>query len=110
MAYILDLTTLQQPTLDLTLPDHTKVRVTIPGTDMVREFQAADSSVASLLAAGDKDSIDAAYELVARVLSYNMEGVKFTGEELLYKRGVNLYAVIAIYRAYEEFIKGIEKN
>lgn len=110
MAYVLDLTTLQQPTLDLTLPDHTKVRVTIPGTDMVREFQAADGEMTALLSTGNKDSIEAAYDLVARVLSYNMENLTFTGAELLNERKVNLYAVIAIYKAYTEFIQGIEKN
>jgi hypothetical protein len=108
--YVLDLTTLQQPTLDLSLPNGTKVRVTIPGTDMVREFQSVDPNVNTLLASGSKDGVDAAYDLLARVLSYNMEGVTFTGEDLQTKYKVNLYGVIAIYRAYGDFIKSIEKN
>lgn len=116
MANVLDLTTLQQPTLDLTLfdPKHKKVQihVTIPGTDMVREFQAADDSMNSVLSSGSKAGIEAAYELVARILSYNMEGITFTPEDLQSKDkwNINLYGAIAIYKAYTKFIHELEKN
>lgn len=110
MNYVLDLTTIEQPTLALTLPDGTKVSVTIPSTDLVREFQAADSSRDGLLASGTKDGLAASYDLIARLLSSNLEGITITGADLEGKHRVNLYGLLAIGKEYKKFFDNIEKN
>lgn len=112
MAHVLDLNIMEQPTLELRLRDaeHTVLHVTIPDTDLVKEFQAMDSKMHSLLSSGTKDGVDAAYALVARVISCNEEGIAVTAAELEGKYRVNLYGLIGIYKAYLGFINDIEKN
>ena len=112
MAQVLDLNLMEQPTLDLTLRDEarTVVHVNIPDTDLVKELQAREANMRSLLSSGSKDGVDAAYDLVARVISCNSDGLTFTAEELQSKYRINLYNLIAVYKAYLAFISEIEKN
>lgn len=112
MARVLDLNIMEQPTLELTLRDEkrTKLSVNIPDTDLVKEFEAMDDHMHKLLSSGNKAGVDAAYDLVARVISCNSEGLTITSAELQSKYRVNLYNLIAIYKAYLAFIQEIEKN
>lgn len=112
MAHVLDLNLIEQPTLELKLhhPESQTIRVTLPDTDLIQEFMARDDQKNLLLASGNKDGIVEIYDHLARLLSCNLEGITFTGEELLSTYKINLYALRAIMDAYRAFIADIEKN
>ena len=112
MARVLDLNIIEQPTLDLTMrdPDRTVVHINIPDTDLVKELQAREHQMRALLTSSDKDGVTAAYDLAARVISCNSDGLTFTAEELESKYKMNMYTLIAFFKEYNSFIHEIEKN
>lgn len=112
MAHVLDLSMIQQPTLDLTMnfPERRTIRVTVPTTDLVQEFMTLNEQQTALLASGNKEGVIAAYDIMARLLSCNMDGISITGEELLSVYKINMFTLLAIMKAYKAFIDDIEKN
>lgn len=112
MAHVLDLNLYEQPTLELTMRDaeHTKIRVNIPDTDLVTELKAKEDRMRDLLTKGDVEGVAAAYDLVARIISYNEDGIAVTPDDLKNRYRINLYCLMGIYRAYLDFIHDIEKN
>lgn len=112
MARVLDLNILEQPTLELRLCDaeRTTVHVSVPDTDMVKEYQANEAQMRSVLSSGTPEGTDAAYMFAAQIISCNVENKTITAEELRGKYRVNLYGLIAILKAYTAFIAEIEKN
>lgn len=112
MAQLLDLNLIQQPKLPIALCDdeRTAINVTFPSVDLVREFQAMEAEMISLLKSGTEKGVDAAYDLVAKIISCNEEGLTFTAADLRGRYKINLYGLIAIYKAYLAFIDETEKN
>ncbi len=109
----LNLNTVQRPTLDLTLMDEeqTVLRVKTPTLDLFKELQALSAGLDGA-EDGEKDSVDALYDILARLLSFNRDRVKVTAEELRGKYNVDLESAILVYKAYVNFITSImrEKN
>ena len=114
MAKILDLNTMEVPVLELTLKnkERTTLRVTAPTEALIQELESMVKSGLGNLEKGDRDSVNEAYDLVARLISCNMEHFPITGQELREKYGVDIWSLIAVVKAYVEFINDIknEKN
>lgn len=106
----LNLNTVQRPTLDLTLMDdeQTVLRVKMPTLDMFKEMQSVSSALDGV-EDGDKDSVDALYEMLAGLLSNNRDRIKVTAEELRGKYKIDLESAIIVFRAYVDFITSITR-
>lgn len=106
----LNLNTVQRPTLDLTLMDEeqTVLRVKMPTLDMFKEMQNTASALDGV-EDGDKDSVDALYEMLAKLLSCNRDRIKVTATELRGKYNIDLESAILVFRAYVDFITSITR-
>ena len=114
MAKTFDFNAIQRPTLRVVLGDdaRTALNVTTPAEAMIEKLMASADTLGTLKDSQSVETIRAVYAFGAEVISYNLEGVTVTAEELRDKYKVNLYGLIAFFSAYVEFIKGIsdEKN
>lgn len=114
MPKVLDLNTLKVPVLELTFTDEarTTLHVNAPTEALVNEMENWVKDGLETLAAGDKTSVETAYDLIARLLSCNQEGLELTAEDLRGKYKVDLWLLIPLVKAYGEFISEIknEKN
>ena len=61
---------------------------------------------------GDMTTVQACYDLAARLMSCNRSGIKVTTEDLRGKYQINLEALIIFYNAYIDFIEEVtnQKN
>lgn len=106
MARVLDLNTAERPTLELTLQDkeRTTILVSTPSEALVRELEAMAPDMGELLKRGDKESVDAIYDLAARLISCNRLGMQVTAEELRTKYRMGLESALLFFSAYLDFI------
>ena len=106
MARELNFNSLERPHLKLTMRDaaHTVLRVTTPTEELVEKLTACADELQTVLAKRDADATRAAWELLADLLSYNMEGVKVTADDLCGKYGLYLDDAIILMTAYLDFI------
>lgn len=111
MARVLDLNTVERPTLELTLQDEARtiVRVTTPTEGLIQELQAVAPELEKSLTKGDEESQKDIYDLAAKLISCNRDSIKITGEELRGKYRMNLESAIVFYDAYMDFINEIFK-
>lgn len=115
----LDFNQLNQPVLDLRMTDEAKtvITVTTPTEGLVEELEAIRANVSTIFAADNPDSIDACYDLAARIMSCNREGIKVSVDDLKNKywpkdkmaNHLHLLAFLKVYVDYIEEIKN-EKN
>lgn len=122
MAKILDLNNFELPTMELILPgaERTTLHVTAPTEALINEMKSWAKTDLGKLSAGDAESVDLSWDLVARLLSCNLEGVEFTAEGLRAKiaetdicktHGVDpLFVLLRIVKTYMEFIQEIENE
>lgn len=103
----------QRPTLTLTFKNetHDVLNVTTPEERMVQKLQNS-TPMLDKLKKGDKDSIDGTYDLMAELLSFNLDNVEVTAADLRGKYKVGLMDLILITGAYLDFINALmhEKN
>lgn len=114
MPKVLDLNNIKVPVLEIVFADkaHTALHVNAPTEALVNEMENWVKDGLETLAAGDKSSIEAAYDMTARLLSCNREGIELTSADLRGKYAVDIWTLIPILNAYVEFISEIknEKN
>ena len=114
MPKVLDLNDLKIPTLDIIFADEarTTIHVTAPTEALVSEMEGWVKSGLSPLAQGDRASVETAYDLTARLLSCNQENISLTADDLQNKYNIDLWTLLAVIKAYAEFISEIknEKN
>ena len=108
MAKVLDLNSVQRPTLELTLQndERTLFRVSTPSEGMIEELQALIPEL-SKLEAGNRESVAMIYDLAARLISCNRDYVKVTAAELRGKYRMDLESAILFFSAYMDFITEI---
>lgn len=106
MARELNFNSLERPHLKLTMRDanHTVLRVTTPTEELVEKLTVCASELQTVLEKKDADATLAAWGLLADLLSYNMEGIKVTAEDLRGKYGLYLEDAIVLMTAYLDFI------
>ena len=115
----LDFNTLNGPILDLVMMDEAKTAITVttPTEGIVEELEAMRENVSAIFAADNPDSIDACYDLAARVMSCNRQGINVTVDDLKNKywpkdKMANSLYLLTFFKAYLDFIEEIqnEKN
>lgn len=106
MAKTLDFNLVSPPTLPLVMRDDARTEITVstPTEMLVEELQALAPELTKILNANDADSIKAIYELAAKLISCNRNGLKVTAEDLSGKYRLNLEALIVFYNVYLDFI------
>lgn len=111
MAKILDLNSAFGPTMELVLcdKDRTHLTLTTPTEGMVDELKVLDLK---RMAAGDREAVESIYDLAARLINRNREGVKVTGKTLRSRYGMSLWHMVAFFEGYLDFINevGAAKN
>ena len=122
MAKILDLNNFELPTMELILPgaERTTLHVTAPSEALIDEMKTWTKTDLAKLATGDQESVELSWDLSARLLSCNLEGVKYTAEELKAKIAETdvckkhhvdpLFVLVQVVKTYMEFIKEIENE
>lgn len=105
----LDLNTAERPTLELTLQDteRTTIRVTTPTEGLISEVQQLSPDIVEIIKKGDKESMDAVFDLSARLISCNLDNVTITAAELRGKYNMRLESAVLFYSAYMDFITEI---
>lgn len=111
---VLDLNAVQLETLDLTLQDadRTTLHVTTPTEALIAELEAFTPEMLTVIRTGNKEGVRSIYDLAARLISCNREGITVTGEELLGKYRMTLESAVVFFSAYMDYITGItnQKN
>lgn len=110
MAKVLDLNSVEQrPTLELTLQDkdRTTLLVTIPTEGLVNELESMGPELTTVLAKGDKEGVDQAFDLAARLISCNRNGKTITPDELRTVYNMSFESLIVFMSAYLDFIEEI---
>ena len=114
MSRVLDLNSIKIPTLELVFTDdaHTAIHVTAPTEALIDEMESWATTGLGALSSNDTESIEAAFDMTARLLSCNKEGLRITAEDLHKKYQVDIWMLIMILNAYTDFISEIknEKN
>ena len=105
-----DFNSVQQPTLEITLPDkeRTKVRLTIPKTSLVERISAAAGELNEIFAKKDDSTIRQVYQLVAEILSCNLDFRTFTADEL--KEYLNFNHITVFCLEYISFLTETKKT
>lgn len=113
----LDFNQLTQPVLDLVMMDEEKTAITVttPTEGLIEELEAMRSNVSTIFAADNPDSIAACYDLAARVISCNRQGINVTVDDLKNKywpkdKMTNQIYLLAFFKAYIDYIKEIENE
>ena len=106
MAKLLDFNTLVPPTLSLVMRDEakTEIEVGIPTESLVEELQAVAPNMTRALASNESEAVPVIYDLAARLISCNQQGLQVTADDLRGKYKLNLEGLIFFYNAYIEFI------
>ena len=111
---VLELNAVQLETLDLTLQDEarTTLHVKTPTEALVAELEAFTPEMLTVIKTGNKEGVHSIYDLAARLISCNREGITITGEKLLGKYRMTLESAVVFFSAYMDYITDItnQKN
>jgi hypothetical protein len=116
---MLNFNELNRPTLPLCMCDDAKtvVTVTTPTEILVEELEATLPELQGIMAGKDEKAIETCYDLAARLISCNREGLAVSVDDLRGKywpadRITNMLHLVTFFGAYMDFIKEInnEKN
>lgn len=107
MVKTLDFNALEKPVLELTLKDEAKtvVRATAPTEELVERLTAASSEIQKVIKDNTGETVKALFELIAELMSCNIDGLVFTAEDLRDKYGMKLYEATVFVKVYLEFIQ-----
>ena len=108
----LDFNKINRPVLQLTMMDEerTGITVTTPSEGLVEELQETLPELQKILTPGDEGTVEAAYDLAARLISCNKEGLQVTADDLRSKywpadRLANMENMVVFFSAYMDFIE-----
>lgn len=105
---MLDFNAIQQPTWPIKLKDGTVVSLSVPSVELIEKLLAMAPEMEEIAAKKDGRSIRAAYDLIARIMSFNDDGYTFTAEELRDKYRMTLLDMFKFVAGYMEFAKEIQ--
>lgn len=111
MARILDFNSVEIETLDIVLRDEarTTVHLKTPTEGLVQELIRISPRMHKVLENGDEESLELTYELVAKLINCNRDGIKVTAEELRTKYKMDFEFIIVFCNHYLEFINEVTK-
>jgi len=105
-----DFNAIQQPMLEVTLPnkEQTKVRLTVPKTSLAEKAASITAELKEISESKDGYMIQRVYETVAEIMSCNLEFRTFTTEEL--KNCLNFEHIAAFCLEYVSFLRDLKKE
>lgn len=103
----LDFNALEQPVLELTLKDEarTVVRATAPTEELVERLMSASAELQKVINDNTGETVKALFDLIAELISCNVDGITFTAEDLRDKYGIKLYEATVFVKVYLDFIQ-----
>jgi hypothetical protein len=109
MARLLDFNSVEVETLDIVLRDdaHTMVHLKTPTEGLVQELIRISPRMHKVVETGDVESLDLTYELVAKLINCNRDGIRVTAEELRTKYNMDFEFIVVFCNHYLEFIQDI---
>lgn len=110
MSKTLDFNSYRRPELVLVMKDdaQTVVHVTTPVLQLVEELRANLDTLQSVLGSGDAEATRQVYNLAAKLINCNLDGLTVTGLELAKKYRLNLKDMADFYEVYLDFIEEIK--
>lgn len=111
MARVLDLNSVQESLLDLSLRDEarTVVHLDIPNEALINELENVGPELKKT-ESGDAGAIGVIYDLAARLINCNLDGFRATGEELRSHYGLHLVAVLTFLSGYMDAVDELIKR
>ncbi len=110
MSKVLDFNSYRRPTLILSMKDEhkTKLHVIGPTVELVEELRANLGELQKALSGRDALASRTTYELAAKLMTCNMDGVQLTAEELATKYEMNMEDLAQFYVAYVDFLEELK--
>ena len=110
MRKTLDFNSIEQPVLEISMKDdaHTKFEICAPIEELIEKLEANTKLINESVTKGTAESIKALFNLAAELISYNLDGVRVTAEELRDKYRLKLMDIVVFYGAYVDFISEIK--
>lgn len=98
------------PVLEIELPDKKKtvVHVTPPLLKLIEEVTERMPDLLDLHTKSAPERARASFDLAARMMSCNLDGMTFTAEELRDVYGLTRYDVIGFFKLYIDFLAGLK--
>lgn len=111
MERTLDFNSVKRPSMLLTMKDEakTKIHVSTPTEALVEELQTVSAEMDSVLSAGDSESVKASFDLAARLINCNSDGIRVTADELRGKYNIDLVDLVLFFSIYTDFVDEIGK-
>ena len=112
MAKTLDFNSYRRPTLILSMKDdkRTKIHVTTPTVELVEELRANLTELQNALVGNDATASRAVYDLAAKLINCNMDGLTVTAEELATTYEMNLEDMTMFFTVYMDFVSEIKNT
>ena len=106
---VLDFNAIQQPVLELTMMDqeHTVIKVGTPSVDLLEKLEANLPEFERIAKSGNKEAVQAIYDLAAQLINCNRSFITVTGAELLDKYKLGLDYMQIFFSAYMDFVTEI---
>lgn len=110
--HILDLNTVESPALSLVMRDEARTTLTVelPTESLIQELQANLPKLQETFKHGDLSSINLLYNLAAKLISCNSEGVAVTADDLRGQYNMGFHVMFAFFASYLEMINGVESE
>ena len=110
MSKTLDFNSYRRPTLILSMKDEhrTKLHVVAPTIELVEELKANLTELQTALAGKDALASRNVYELAAKLMSCNLNGVELTSDELALVYEMNMEDMAMFFTAYVDFLDEIK--
>lgn len=106
MAKTLDFNLVAPPTLPLVMRDdnHTQITITYPNEGMIEELMAVAPRMQEMLQEDEDLATPVVYDLAARLMKHNKEGLQVTVDDLRGKYRMNLELLLVFFNAYLDFL------
>ena len=110
MAKPLNFRHFAQPTLPIVMNDVTETTFTLtpPTVELVERLEANQDTIVATFNQGDRESLEAIWDLAASLISCNREHRLVTVKDLKGRYGMDYQMLFAFLTAYGEFIAEIE--
>lgn len=106
---VLNFNQIQAPTLELTMmdEDQTVIKVTTPTIGLLQELEAVLPEFEKVARTGNKEAIQAIYDLAAKLINCNRSFITVTGEELMTMYNMGLDFLQVFFSVYMDFVNEI---
>lgn len=110
MAKVLDFNKFEQPTLPIVMRDENKTPFTVvaPSLELIEELEANQDDIVAACKSGNRESLNTAWALAAKLISCNQEGRQVTAEDLQQKYRMTYTMLFAFIVAFREMVHEIE--